>query len=627
MVSKLRGEEREFLDRPLAFGEGLTDDTYMEWILERAKRLFLILAEVGVPDRVLGAIDDSWQDDDLPIALKDIHTLDLAIDHDEALEKRFYDLQFLYLLRQLGPGCHIDYGPKEHIPMEYVHKLPPAVSLQSWDRVHFPGQPDTILTRRRIVIGSHGSDNHKRVCFLRDIQKTTNYKHHHIAPVWASYTSDDAGYILSDFVPEHTLRTFIDHRTPPQYLRVTPESRPILLIEWMHCLADTIASLHHRCTYHGAIRPSNILIDHDNQIAFADLGHLRSFQSGRKINKSEIRDYSAPESQLELSSRVRVLVGTCGDVDHSDHWPSRRNSSIAAPHTSPSSPRTGQTPSEPRGPTLHSAASMRNFSRHIYSDSRAASVATVTSTELSPPASPTVLNTIPMHFDYGKPQSVRYTKLRNLPCATPQAADVFSLGCIFLDILTFMLKGKLNEFIKFRSVRSRNFDPDSSNGTKPTTDTSFHADSGKIDAWLSILRAEAFKHDETIFRSVPELLKLVKRMLGQNAELRPSAKEVRDCIEEIVHRESKVESLCCAGREWEILDENNISPSLRDSMSIATSNTWRSTDTGAGSSSEGMDPMSPNETASETRSVISSRTAKTIRLPWRINPFAKNKKL
>lgn len=29
VISKLRGEERDFLDRPLAFGEGLTDDTYM----------------------------------------------------------------------------------------------------------------------------------------------------------------------------------------------------------------------------------------------------------------------------------------------------------------------------------------------------------------------------------------------------------------------------------------------------------------------------------------------------------------------------------------------------------------------------------------------------------------------
>jgi hypothetical protein len=93
VVSKLRGEEREFLDRPLAFGEGLTDDTYMEWILDRAKRLFLILAEIGVPDQIFGCIDDSWDDDDLPVSLENVENLELAYDDNEALNKRFWDTQ------------------------------------------------------------------------------------------------------------------------------------------------------------------------------------------------------------------------------------------------------------------------------------------------------------------------------------------------------------------------------------------------------------------------------------------------------------------------------------------------------------------------------------------------------
>jgi hypothetical protein len=101
VVSKLRGEERGFLDRPLAFGEGLTDDTYMEWILERAKRLFMILTEIGVPDQIFGCIDDSWDDDDLPIPLDNVQSLELAYDEDEALNKKFYGMQFAYLLREL----------------------------------------------------------------------------------------------------------------------------------------------------------------------------------------------------------------------------------------------------------------------------------------------------------------------------------------------------------------------------------------------------------------------------------------------------------------------------------------------------------------------------------------------
>src|ERR1700761_1062318 len=49
ILSKLRPEERGQLDRPVYFGADLTDDTYIDWILSKTKRLFLILVEVGVP--------------------------------------------------------------------------------------------------------------------------------------------------------------------------------------------------------------------------------------------------------------------------------------------------------------------------------------------------------------------------------------------------------------------------------------------------------------------------------------------------------------------------------------------------------------------------------------------------
>jgi hypothetical protein len=53
-------------------------------------------------------------------------------------------MQFIYLLRELKEGTHIDYGPKEHIPMEYANTLPPAVCLQPYDRVHFPNRPEEV---------------------------------------------------------------------------------------------------------------------------------------------------------------------------------------------------------------------------------------------------------------------------------------------------------------------------------------------------------------------------------------------------------------------------------------------------------------------------------------------------
>jgi hypothetical protein len=306
VVSKLRGEERGFLDRPLAFGEGLTDDTYMEWILERARRLFMILTEIGVPDQIFGCIDDSWDDDDLPVPLENVQSLELAYEEDEVLNKKFYDMQFVYLLRELQRGAHIDYGPKEHIPMEYVNTLPPAVSLQAWDRVHFPERPDEIFVRRKFPLNDKetGLSHHK--AFLKDVHKAQSLRHVHVAGVWVSYTSENSGYVLSDFVSEHTLRTLIDHRTPMQFVRVPLHERPTILLEWMNCLADALAFMHSRGSAHTAIRPSNILIDRRNRIAFAEVGSIRTFQQAKKASKSEAYDYASPESQICRESVIVV---------------------------------------------------------------------------------------------------------------------------------------------------------------------------------------------------------------------------------------------------------------------------------------------------------------------------------
>ena len=116
--SKLRTDERENLIQPLGFGDGLTDDTYLDWILERARKLFLILAEVGVPDQIFGVIDDSWDDDDLPMPLEMVPRLALSFKPDEALDRRFYETQFKYMLRELPGGGHIDYADTEVVPID-----------------------------------------------------------------------------------------------------------------------------------------------------------------------------------------------------------------------------------------------------------------------------------------------------------------------------------------------------------------------------------------------------------------------------------------------------------------------------------------------------------------------------
>ena len=572
VVSKLRGEEREFLDRPLAFGEGLTDDTYMEWILERAKRFFLILAEVGVPDQIFGCIDDSWDDDDLPIPLESIPSLELAYENDDALNKKFYDAQFLYLLRELQEGTQIDYGPREHIPMEYVNTIPPAVNLQIWDRVHFPGKSDEVYMRRKYALNDKDSGRDYRDSFMHDIRKAQRLPHEHIARVWASYTTENSGYIISDFVGEHNLGTFIDHRMPAQFQRVAAAERPVLLCEWMHCLSDALASLHHRGVAHSAIRPSNILISRANHIAFADIGSLRTFQRGKKGKKVEAYDYAAPESHLSSPTMLasspptssigafnklrKLSSSTSSSSGGSSTGSSTRTNSFCTIATSPTTPsftdrsNSMTTIMTTISPIQKSSGSFRNFSRHLtHQVSSSSSDSTMSSTK------PTRV--------FPKPTIVHPGTLRDLPEPSPQMSDIYSLACIFLDMVTFMVKGKTNDFVKSRTTRVTS----ASSGNKRTRiDTSFHSDPDKIEAWMTVLIDECDRRTEQVFKGMPELLRLIRKMMNQNATLRPTAIEVRDQLKVVLIDFCGIQSLCCADRTWDVPRSTNVD---RDSRRVS----------------------------------------------------------
>lgn len=481
--------------------------------------------------------------------------------------------------------------------MEYVNTLPPAVSLQSWDRVHFPGKPDDIFVRRKFPLQDKENGLSHHETFLKDVRKAQCLRHEHIASTWASYTSESAGYVLSDFVAEHTLRTFIDHRTPMQLVRVPLHERSKLLLEWMLCLADALAFLHRRGSAHTGIRPSNILIDHNNRIAFAEVDCLRTFQQGKKNSKTESYDYAAPESQIcretinvvsspPISSRGafskirKMSSGTSSSSSNSSSstGSSSRSNSFCTANTTPATHSFSMTG---RSNSLTSLAStispfslrrpstgFRNFSRHLTSAS-----STLAPTSPIPPPSPTSTLTPRV---LPKPTVLDPSTLRDLPTATPEMSDIFSLACVYLDILTFMLRGKTTDFVKFRSQCSSTTIPTSSptgttassnssiyssgsppkNGRtrshKPRPDASFHSlDPSRLDAWLSHLRAESTRRPEAIFRCVPELLRMCKRMMVQNATLRPNAQQVRDCVQIALEAEGAAGKLCCAGRTWD----------------------------------------------------------------------------
>lgn len=550
-----------------------------------------ILNDIDKSDQIFGCIDESWDDDDLPLSLDEIPSLNLDTKNNDGLNKRFYDAQFVFMLRELKKGAHIEYGPNEHIPMEHVNTMPPAVCLQTFDRIHFPGRVDDVFMRRKypLINKETGERFHDR--FMRDVRKAKALAHEHIAPCWASYTSENAGFVISDFVAEHSIGTYIEHRTPTQYMRVAAPERPVLLCEWMHCLSDALACLHSRGVAHTAIRPSNVWIDKDNHIAFGDVGSISTFQRGKKAGKTEAYDYAAPESHIskrpvvlksssppvssigafsrlrKMSTSTFATIDTVSSSESSSASSIRSNSfiggtSIGSPVMSPAASsfgegrtnsvttiRTALPPtfeSEPVSPV--SFTSSRTHSRQISETCHSPTIPIGSFSPVSP-FSPASFDTASLLLQ--RPSTISAASLRDLPTAVPEMSDIWSLACIFLDIITFMIKGKNNEFLKFRATRVQ-----TKNRTR--TDTSFHNEPDKISAWISILEEESKKRDEKIYRAVPELLALVRIMMSQNATLRPTAREVRDRTEEILVGECGVEHLCCTDREWPEYDKNHL---------------------------------------------------------------------
>ncbi|KAF2488990.1 kinase-like protein [Lophium mytilinum] len=561
VTSRLRPNERDRLEQPVAFGDGLTDDTYIEWILEKAKRLFLTLVESGVPDQIFPVIDHSWEDDDLPLPLEEVERLALSYERNDQLNYKFHNTQFTYLLRELTEGAHFDYAPNEVLPLEYVHSLPPAVALQNWSRVHLPKKPNDVFVRRKISLGGAVMDEDLEMDFHNDVEASRLVEHDHIAPVWASYTSKGNAYVLTNFVGQHTLKSFIDHRKPAQYQRLQKKDRYQLLLGWLHCLADAITSLHQNGLYHGAIRPSNILIDESNAVAFSDIGSLGSFQKDKRPDPQEAYNYGSPEANS--SARPLLTDQALKKVDSSQS----RKQSISSHGSS-------------AGQSVSSSSSRAHGKTKL--------TRTTTNNSLS-------------GFDFGFTMSRRTKTTPTLLPAT-EKSDVFALGCVYLDILTFLLKKKAHDFTKHRSSKKKVGESGRTGNSR--TDSSFHGNIDKVRAWMKVLEDTAFEHDDDAFRSIPHILDLVRAMLSQNPGLRPTARDVRDRLFGILVNYSGIMDVHCGAHSHDIL----VRASTIDSDAASTVASLRTSNSGSDSASSSVRVSSMTNSTLRDSSITESST-------------------
>lgn len=495
VCSHLIPEEVERLDRPLGFGDGLTDGTYWEWI-EKAKRIFLILADLGIPDQIFGIIDDSWDDDDLPIALEQVVRLSLTPGRDDRLVKKFYARQFHYLVRYLDKGKHVVYQDDDLVPV-VVDKRPGLATNTTVDRVELPNKPGEGFLRRRFSIGTNpGSISMDNL--LVEINSIKNLQSGHLASYYGSYVHQGCAFVLFTHSTEFNLKSLLS-TTPGPWKSLAKQERRQLMMNWIHCLADTLCYIHRQRRSHGNIKPSTILFRSDNLIFYNSMSRLCGESALSASEKSvfdrESYDFAAPEQWYRPSVN------------------SHRKTLLAQSSASTSSEST--TFSISRGGSDTSSA---------------------------------------LHHTPN-------------PLLDPQAADIFSLGCVILELISFLMKRTTKAFASHRAAKHKLA---GRGGAVP--DSSFHKNLGQVESWMTALAKDAAKKDDVVFRGIGPVLHIVARMLSVLPSERPTAAEVEQVMYKILTEKCQILEPHCVHQYGELsLGLGNLTMNQQNgNFSIAT---------------------------------------------------------
>lgn len=486
----------------LAFGDGLTDDTYLDWILEKSPRVFLILNQIGVPEKIFELIDRSFADDDLPLSQDALWELNLFGGKSETLDKKFYREQFNYLVQELEPGSHVDYGTWEIVPLEPAAKRPGiATSQASTDKVHIHKK---LYTRKKVArFGDNGIDS---VHFVLHLKALTTIQHTHLVSVWATYSQDDHNYILLSPPAELSLRSFLDE--PPKAFKLLEKyERRSTFLTWIHCLTSALSYLHDKGFAHQSIRPSTIFVDHRNIIFFNDYGALKALEvdDSNEPYSNELYDHSAPEKWL----RKPCLHET---VPLKTYLPGGGRTSRRIPKATPPNPKAAlQLPSTPKD-TKESKFSLSR------TDSKSASSGSSTNAR---PRNAIITTLAPTQRE-GSISSSTVSNKR------VYASDIFSHTTILLTLLSQILQHTPKSFASHRSRLNRQ----AGRGNAPP-DSSFHKNLTQVEKWIDMLAKEAGqreKKDMKFWGAVVEVVQVCRLGIKKEAKERIGAKEMEHKI-------------------------------------------------------------------------------------------------
>ncbi|KAF7548058.1 hypothetical protein G7046_g8807 [Stylonectria norvegica] len=165
--------------------------------------------------------------------------------------------------------------------------------------------------------------------------------------------------------------------------------------------------------------------------------------------------------------------------------------------------------------------------------------------------------------DNGNFSIVRGGELSNSPNAmlltpnpqlSPKQAEIFSLGCVILELLSFLVKRSTSKFKAFRSAKHK-----TAGRGGAVLDTSFHRNLGQVEAWMSNLAKDATRKvpdadGGNAFRGVTPMLHVVTSMLAANPHERPPAVEVQQRIYQIVTEVCGIQEPHCVHQYSDELD-------------------------------------------------------------------------
>ncbi|PNS17168.1 hypothetical protein CAC42_7222 [Sphaceloma murrayae] len=492
----------------------LSNDTYLDWILSRARRLFLILVDSACAASIFHLIEQSYEDNSLPIPEHDVITLRLPPRSGSDVNRLFFRNQFKYLIRTIREGEHIRYSSSANVPLHVVDQKVPSGYAAAQDRVRLPAPNNKVFLRLREPMNGDQSE----ASVLSEITAIRSARHEHIASVFGSYSQGGNMYILTLPAAQYSLKGFLSD--PPKAFKNIPKTeRQMQLLSWPNCLSNAVAWIHANGFAHGAISPSRILVDEGFNVILGHFKDVRTTGPPSPSNDIEYYQYAAPElcqrrlvvqnfssaagpPRLDTLSEYRDLKDSISHVARSitssAKPPSRPDSRLDSPIDSPSSTLS-------HGPPLSSAASTFSFSSHSTSSG---APTTTTSSSRRPP---------PSDFRHTILPESRAAVVQTFKSISSdlQAADIFSLCAVTLDVLTVLCSSSPSSFAKHRAAASSR--TASSRGAA-AVDSSFHANLSHVATWASQLAKEAerkVKKGQRLFEAVGPNLSVALQCLDR----------------------------------------------------------------------------------------------------------------